>query len=79
MTAKKSPHGSRWIWIAAAAGALALVAAWHFLPLNNWLQALEERISGLGLLGAIAYGAVCIAALLLFVPASILTMLAPPT
>ncbi len=74
MTAKRS-HRSRWMWIAAAVvGALALFAAWHFLPLNDWLKALAERISGLGLLGAIVYGAVCIAALLLFVPASILTI-----
>ena len=74
MTAKKSPHGSRWMWIAVAVGVLALLAAWHFLPLNDWLKALAERISGLGVLGAIVYGAVCIVALLLSVPASILTI-----
>jgi uncharacterized membrane protein YdjX (TVP38/TMEM64 family) len=66
----------RWKWIAAAAAAAILLAAWHFLPLEEWLQALEARLSGMGLLGAVLYCLLCVVAFLLFVPGSILTLAA---
>ena len=76
MTQKKrsSASGSRWKWIAAGVGVLALVAAWRFLPLQDWLEALKEWVDGRGVFGAILFGAVYIAASLLFVPATILTI-----
>jgi uncharacterized membrane protein YdjX (TVP38/TMEM64 family) len=66
--------GSRWRWIAAGAAVVALFAAWHFLPLKDWLEALEDRVSGMGVLGGVVYGLVYVAASLLFVPGSILTL-----
>ncbi len=65
---------SKWKWIAAGAAVLALIASWHFLPLQDWLKALEDRIDGMGVLGGILYTAVYVVAALLFVPGSILTL-----
>jgi uncharacterized membrane protein YdjX (TVP38/TMEM64 family) len=62
------------VWIAIAVAAVALFAAWRFLPLKDWLEALEGWVGDMGVVGAIVYGAVYIAASLLFVPASILTL-----
>jgi|KBSSwiStaDraftv2_1062776.scaffolds.fasta_scaffold22372_1 uncharacterized membrane protein YdjX (TVP38/TMEM64 family) len=66
--------GSAWKSKSIAAGAaiLALIAAWHFLPLQDWLTALERRIDGMGALGVVLYAAVFVAASLVFVPGSIL-------
>jgi uncharacterized membrane protein YdjX (TVP38/TMEM64 family) len=63
-----SPHR----WIAAGAAVVALIAAWHFLPLQDWLAALEDRLAGMGVLGGILYAAVYVAGSLVFVPGSIL-------
>ena len=65
---------SKWKWIAAGAAVLALIASWHFLPLQDWLKALEDRIDGMGFLGGVLYVAVYVVAALLFVPGSILTL-----
>jgi uncharacterized membrane protein YdjX (TVP38/TMEM64 family) len=78
MTAKrkKSDESSKWKWIAAGAGVAALLAAWRFLPLADWLQSLEGWISGMGVLGGFVYGAVYVLATLLLVPGSVLTIVA---
>jgi uncharacterized membrane protein YdjX (TVP38/TMEM64 family) len=68
--------GSKWKWITAGAVVLALIAAWHVLPLQDWLKALEERIEGMGLVGGLLYAAVYLVASLLFVPGSVLTLAA---
>jgi uncharacterized membrane protein YdjX (TVP38/TMEM64 family) len=70
--AAQRSEGGEWKWIGAGAAVLTLIAAWHFLPLPEWLEALEKRIDGLGLLGGILYGAVYVAGSLVFVPGSIL-------
>ena len=67
-----TPVSSRWKWIAVGAAIVALLVAWQFLPLHDWLRTLEDRIDGLGFLGAVLYAAVCIVGALLFVPGSIL-------
>ena len=71
-----SSSGSRWKWIAAGVAVAALIASWHFLPLKDWLDALETRLKGMGLLGGILYVGVYVAASLLFVPGSVLTLAA---
>ena len=71
-TSLKSP--SKWKWIAVAAAAVVLIAAWHILPLKEWLHAVEARLSGMGLLGAVLYYGLFVLAALLFVPGSILTI-----
>jgi uncharacterized membrane protein YdjX (TVP38/TMEM64 family) len=74
MSSKAAAGSGRWEWkwIAAGAAVLTLIAAWHFLPAAEWLQALERRIDGLGLLGGIFYGAIYLLGSLLFVPGSVL-------
>lgn len=70
------PHSSRWKWIAAGAVVLALAAAWHFLPIKEWLEALQLRIDGMGFLGPAFYAAVYAVGSLLFVPGSVLGLVA---
>jgi len=78
---KKTPSGSagsrrtrKWTWIAAGAAAAALIAAWYFLPLKAWLEAIEGRIDGMGVLGGVLFGLAYVGAELLLVPGAILTI-----
>ncbi|HEX7252561.1 MAG TPA: VTT domain-containing protein, partial [Thermoanaerobaculia bacterium] len=63
-----------WAIAAAAAGVLGLALAWRFLPLTAWLRSLEVRVASMGSTGLLVYGAVYIAAVLLFVPGIVLTL-----
>jgi uncharacterized membrane protein YdjX (TVP38/TMEM64 family) len=65
-------RGGDWKWIAAGAAVLTVIAAWHFLPVEEWLEAFERRIDGLGVLGGVLYSAIYLAGSLVFVPGSIL-------
>ena len=76
MTDPKPKWKWKWQWIAAGAVALALAAVWHFLPLQDWLRALDRWIDGLGFLGPAFYAAVYAAGSLLFVPGSVLGLVA---
>src|SRR5207253_2588618 len=70
-------RGSRRPFPTAIVGALALaalLAAVRFLPAREWIQTLTQKISGLGALGGVLYGAVYIVATLLFVPGIVLTL-----
>ncbi len=61
-------------WLAVAAAAVALFAAWRLLPLKDWLTNFQAWISGLGPLGGILYALAYVAAVLLFVPGILLTL-----
>lgn len=77
MTATPSDASlSKWRWIAAGIAVLVLLAAWHLVPLQEWLKALDERIEGMGFFGGVLYAAVYVAASLVFVPGSILSLVA---
>jgi uncharacterized membrane protein YdjX (TVP38/TMEM64 family) len=52
----------------------AIVAAWHFLPVNEWLKHFQTYVRGLGALGYIVYIAVFAICVVAFIPASILTL-----
>jgi uncharacterized membrane protein YdjX (TVP38/TMEM64 family) len=65
---------SGWKGIAAGVAILALIASWYLLPLGAWLGALQHRVAGMGVAGALLYAAVYVLASLLFVPGSILTL-----
>jgi uncharacterized membrane protein YdjX (TVP38/TMEM64 family) len=60
--------------IAAVVFALGLAAAWRLLPLRSWLQELQDWVSAMGPAGPIIYGAIYVAAVLLFVPGIVLTL-----
>ena len=71
-TIRRASSWPKWKWIAAAAAVPILIATWHFLPLQDWLKALEERIHGMGSPGAILYAGMLVVAALVFVPGSVL-------
>jgi uncharacterized membrane protein YdjX (TVP38/TMEM64 family) len=66
--------GSKGKWIAAGVAAAALIAAWYFLPLKAWLEAIEGRIDAMGVLGGVLFGLAYVGAELLLVPGAILTV-----
>lgn len=54
--------------------AVALLLVWRFLPVESWLQELQRRVAGMGVMGGVVFGLVYVAAALLFVPGSALTI-----
>jgi len=61
--------------IAAVVAAVALlIAAWHFLPVGQWLRHFQRYVRGEGALGYVIYVLVYAACCVLFVPVSILTL-----
>jgi len=63
-----------WGWIGAGLAAAALLAAWRLLPIEQWMESLQEWVTGRGVAGGVLYGAVYVLGALLFVPGSILTL-----
>ena len=60
--------------VLAVLGAAAVVAALVLLPVNQWLLALIERIQGMGPLGAALFVVAYVAATVLLLPGSLLTL-----
>jgi uncharacterized membrane protein YdjX (TVP38/TMEM64 family) len=65
-----------WRSIGALVAALALCGAWRLLPVQGWLDQVQEWVSRMGALGGVVFGLVYVAAALLFVPGSALTLAA---
>jgi uncharacterized membrane protein YdjX (TVP38/TMEM64 family) len=63
-----------WKWVAAGAAVAALVVAARLLPVRGWLESFQDWVRGMGPAGMILYGAVYVAAVLLFVPGIVLTL-----
>jgi uncharacterized membrane protein YdjX (TVP38/TMEM64 family) len=63
-----------WSLAAAAVVVACLLLVWRFLPIGDWMTRFQAWISRLGPLAALVYGLVYVAAALLFVPGSILTL-----
>jgi len=63
-----------WKVAVAALGVAALFLLWRLLPVSSWLTAFRAWVSGLGPLAAVVYGLGYVAAALLFVPGSLLTL-----
>ncbi|MEQ8763446.1 MAG: TVP38/TMEM64 family protein [Planctomycetota bacterium] len=55
---------------------VALIVAARLLPLGDWLEALDEWTRSLGFWGPFVFGAIYVAAALLFVPGSAITLAA---
>jgi uncharacterized membrane protein YdjX (TVP38/TMEM64 family) len=62
--------------IAGGAAVVALFAAARLLPVQDWLQAIESWVRDWGAAGGLVFGLVYVAATLLFVPGSVLTLMA---
>jgi len=73
-TKKKEPPSSRWRWIALAAIVIALFVASRVLPVGDWLRDFQSWVAHKGVWGAVVYGCAYTAAVLLFVPGSVLTI-----
>ena len=63
-----------WKWPAILLVAIGLFVARSYLPITDWLTAFNDWVAGLGTKGIIVYILVYIAATVLFVPGSILTI-----
>jgi len=55
---------------------LAAFMAWHFLPLEDWLQDFTIWIASLGVWGVIAFGVLYVVATLLLAPGSVMSIAA---
>ena len=68
--------GSRFRWIAIGLVLVGVLVAARMLPVETWLEGLRDWIDGFGALGFLVFGVVYVAAALLFVPGSALTLAA---
>jgi uncharacterized membrane protein YdjX (TVP38/TMEM64 family) len=65
---------SRVRWIILAIVVVALFVAARVLPVGEWLRAFQSWVAHKGIWGGVIYGIVYTAAVLLFVPGSVLTI-----
>jgi uncharacterized membrane protein YdjX (TVP38/TMEM64 family) len=63
-----------WKGVAIGMGVAAIVVAARLLPVEEWLQSFEAWVKGMGPAGMVLYGAVYVAAAVLFVPGIVLTL-----
>ena len=63
-----------WKGVAIGIGVAAIVVAARLLPVQVWLKSFETWVKGMGPAGMVLYGAVYVAAVLLFVPGILLTL-----
>jgi uncharacterized membrane protein YdjX (TVP38/TMEM64 family) len=60
--------------IVVVAVIVGLIAAARLLPVREWIQSLQEWVKGMGAAGMVIYGAIYVAAVVLFVPGIVLTL-----
>lgn len=60
--------------IVIAALFVGLIAAARLLPVREWIQSLQDWVRGMGAAGMVIYGAIYVAAVVLFVPGIVLTL-----
>ncbi|MGI8738919.1 MAG: TVP38/TMEM64 family protein [Gammaproteobacteria bacterium] len=65
-----------WLWIGLGLALIALMAAWFFLPVSEWLKSFNQWIESLGVWGYVIFAAVYIVATVLLAPGSPLTIAA---
>ncbi len=65
-----------WKWAAGALVAVVLIAVAYFLPVKMWTEDFQRWIEASGPLGWIVFAGVYIAATVLLIPASVLTLVA---
>ena len=74
MTTRSRSGWSRVRWIVLAAVVVALFAAHHLLPMDEWLRAFQSSVGRQGAWGGVIYGVVYTLAAIAFVPGSLLTI-----
>ena len=75
MTASgKRPRLKRLLWIGVVALAVGAFAAWYFLPVEEWIEAFVRFVKSLGVWGVLSFALVYIVVVLLFGPASVLSI-----
>jgi uncharacterized membrane protein YdjX (TVP38/TMEM64 family) len=74
MTTRSRFGWSRVRWIVLAAVVVALFAAHHLLPMDEWLRAFQSWVGRQGAWGGVIYGVVYTLAAIAFVPGSLLTI-----
>jgi uncharacterized membrane protein YdjX (TVP38/TMEM64 family) len=75
MSAPAKKAGSfRWRWILLSAAIVALFVAARVLPVGEWLRGFQSWVAHQGTWGGVVYGIVYTAAVILFVPGSVLTI-----
>jgi uncharacterized membrane protein YdjX (TVP38/TMEM64 family) len=74
MTTRWRPGWGRVRWIVLAGVVVALFAAHHVLPMDEWLRAFQSWVARQGAWGGVIYGVVYTLAAIAFVPGSLLTI-----
>jgi uncharacterized membrane protein YdjX (TVP38/TMEM64 family) len=74
MTTRSRPGWGHVRWIVLAAVVVALFAAHHVLPMDEWLRAFQSWVARQGAWGGVIYGVVYTLAAIAFVPGSLLTI-----
>ena len=65
-----------WKWLGIAVALLGLFAAWYFLPVDEWVESLNQWVKQLGSLGYVVFGLIYAVATVLLFPGAILTLAA---
>ena len=75
--AEEAPRSRVWLKRLAIGGVvLAAIAVGRAFPVDEWLETVKSHVAGMGAWGPIAYGLFYVAAALLFVPGSAITIAA---
>lgn len=72
--AEKPVGGGKLKFIIGGLLIVGLIIASRFLPVGDWLKAFNDWVAGLGVLGIVVFVVVYIAAAVLFLPGSVLTL-----
>jgi uncharacterized membrane protein YdjX (TVP38/TMEM64 family) len=64
------------LWAGTVVLAVAVVAAWYFLPIRDWVQPLNAWIQGLGAWGAFIFASVYVIVVVALAPAEIMSIAA---
>jgi uncharacterized membrane protein YdjX (TVP38/TMEM64 family) len=64
------------LWAGTVVLLIAVVAAWYFLPVKDWVQSFSAWIQGLGAWGAVVFASVYVIAVVALAPAEIMSIAA---
>ncbi|MEO5733905.1 MAG: TVP38/TMEM64 family protein [Rubrivivax sp.] len=76
MSESDEPAVAPWQWALGAAVLAALIAGWFLLPIQDWADAFQSWIEGLGPWGWVIFACIYIVSTVLLLPVSVLTIVA---